>query len=161
VRDPGGRLAVGGILEVVEDGKTGLLVEPGRPERWPPRSARLLEDPARGRAMGRAAGSASRRSQLDQRRRANPGGLRRRDRRLSRGRGLAVVSAVSLSTSAGSSSISTVRLERQRLNPGAGETLAALAPERRALAFVSNNSRATATTWRAAAPPRRRSPSTS
>ena len=46
--------AVGGILEVVEDGKTGLLVEPGRPDALAAAIRGLLEDPARGRAMGRA-----------------------------------------------------------------------------------------------------------
>jgi glycogen synthase len=46
--------AVGGILEVVEDGKTGVLVEPGRPDALVAPIRALLEDPARGRAMGRA-----------------------------------------------------------------------------------------------------------
>jgi alpha-maltose-1-phosphate synthase len=46
--------AVGGILEVVEDGQTGVLVEPGRPDDLAAAIRRLLEDPARGRAMGRA-----------------------------------------------------------------------------------------------------------
>ena len=46
--------AVGGILEVVEDGKTGVLVEPGRPDALVAPVRALLEDPARGRAMGRA-----------------------------------------------------------------------------------------------------------
>ena len=46
--------AVGGILEVVEDGKTGVLVEPGRPEALAAAIRALLDDPARGRAMGRA-----------------------------------------------------------------------------------------------------------
>ena len=46
--------AVGGILEVVEDGKTGVLVEPGRPDALVAAICALLEDPARGRAMGRA-----------------------------------------------------------------------------------------------------------
>jgi len=46
--------AVGGILEVVEDGKTGVLVEPGRPGALVAAIRALLEDPARGRAMGRA-----------------------------------------------------------------------------------------------------------
>jgi glycogen synthase len=46
--------AVGGILEVVEDGKTGVLVEPGRPDALVAAIRALLEDPARGRAMGRA-----------------------------------------------------------------------------------------------------------
>ena len=45
---------VGGILEVVEDGKTGLLVEPGRPDALAGAIRTLLADPARGRAMGRA-----------------------------------------------------------------------------------------------------------
>jgi len=46
--------AVGGILEVVEDGKTGVLVEPGRPDALVAAIRALLEDPARGRAMGGA-----------------------------------------------------------------------------------------------------------
>jgi glycogen synthase len=46
--------AVGGILEVVEDGKTGVLVEPGRPDALVAAIRALLEDPTRGRAMGRA-----------------------------------------------------------------------------------------------------------
>ena len=46
--------AVGGILEVVEDGKTGVLVEPGHPDALVAAIRALLEDPARGRAMGRA-----------------------------------------------------------------------------------------------------------
>jgi len=46
--------AVGGILEVVEDGKTGVLVEPGRPEALAAAICSVLADPARGRAMGRA-----------------------------------------------------------------------------------------------------------
>ena len=46
--------AVGGILEVVEDGDTGLLVEPGRPGALAAAIRLLLEDPERSRAMGRA-----------------------------------------------------------------------------------------------------------
>ena len=45
---------VGGILEVVEDGKTGVLVEPGRPDALAVAIRALLEDPERGRALGRA-----------------------------------------------------------------------------------------------------------
>ena len=45
---------VGGILEVVEDGQTGLLVEPARPDALVGAIRTLLADPARGRAMGRA-----------------------------------------------------------------------------------------------------------
>jgi alpha-maltose-1-phosphate synthase len=45
---------VGGIVEVVEDGKTGTLVEPARPDTLAAAIRALLEDPARGRAMGRA-----------------------------------------------------------------------------------------------------------
>lgn len=46
--------AVGGILEVVEDGKTGLLVEPGRPDALATAIRRLLDNPAMARDMGRA-----------------------------------------------------------------------------------------------------------
>src|SRR2546430_14241155 len=46
--------AVGGILEVVVDGETGLLVEPGRPDALAAALARVLENPALGRSMGRA-----------------------------------------------------------------------------------------------------------
>jgi len=46
--------AVGGILEVVEDGRTGLLVPPAQPEALAGALRRLLDDPARARAMGRA-----------------------------------------------------------------------------------------------------------
>jgi glycosyltransferase involved in cell wall biosynthesis len=45
---------VGGILEVVEDGKTGLLVEPGRPDVLAAALGSLLADRPRARAMGRA-----------------------------------------------------------------------------------------------------------
>ncbi len=46
--------AVGGILEVVEDGKTGILVAPGRPEELAAALRRILENPGLGRAMGLA-----------------------------------------------------------------------------------------------------------
>jgi glycogen synthase len=46
--------AVGGVLEVVEDGKTGLLVPPGRPDALAAAIRRLLDDPALARAMGQA-----------------------------------------------------------------------------------------------------------
>ena len=46
--------AVGGIVEVVEDGKTGVLVEPARPDALAATIRTLLEDRSRGRAMGRA-----------------------------------------------------------------------------------------------------------
>lgn len=46
--------AVGGILEVVEDGKTGLLVEPGRPDALAAAIRRLLDNPALAHDMGRA-----------------------------------------------------------------------------------------------------------
>ena len=46
--------AVGGILEVVEDGTTGLLVEPGHPEALAAAIRGLLDDPGRRRAMGQA-----------------------------------------------------------------------------------------------------------
>jgi glycosyltransferase involved in cell wall biosynthesis len=46
--------AVGGILEVVEDGKTGILVPPGRPDELAAALKRLLDDPRQARAMGQA-----------------------------------------------------------------------------------------------------------
>jgi len=45
---------VGGILEVVEDGTTGLLVEPGQPDALVAAIRALLDDPGRRRAMGQA-----------------------------------------------------------------------------------------------------------
>ena len=44
--------AVGGIVEVVEDGRTGLLVPPGRPAELAAAIRTLLDDPSRARAMG-------------------------------------------------------------------------------------------------------------
>ncbi len=46
--------AVGGIPEVVEDGKTGLLVPPARPDELAAAIRRLLDDPGLARAMGQA-----------------------------------------------------------------------------------------------------------
>ena len=46
--------AVGGIVEVVEDGKTGLLVPPARPDELAAALRRVLEDPKMARAMGQA-----------------------------------------------------------------------------------------------------------
>jgi glycogen synthase len=46
--------AVGGILEVVEDGVTGVLVPPGRPGELADALRRVLADPAMARAMGHA-----------------------------------------------------------------------------------------------------------
>jgi glycogen synthase len=46
--------AVGGILEVVEDGRTGLLVPPGRPDALADALNRVLADPGLARAMGQA-----------------------------------------------------------------------------------------------------------
>jgi glycogen synthase len=46
--------AVGGILEVVEDGTTGVLVPPANPEALAVALNRVLENPALGRSMGRA-----------------------------------------------------------------------------------------------------------
>ena len=44
--------AVGGIVEVVEDGKTGLLVPPGRPEALAAALRRVLENAELGRRLG-------------------------------------------------------------------------------------------------------------
>jgi glycosyltransferase involved in cell wall biosynthesis len=49
-----GASAVGGILEVVEDGRTGLLVPPGRPDALAEALNRLLADPALAHTMGQA-----------------------------------------------------------------------------------------------------------
>jgi alpha-maltose-1-phosphate synthase len=46
--------AVGGIVEVVEDGRTGLLVPPSRPAELAAAMRALLGDPDRARAMGAA-----------------------------------------------------------------------------------------------------------
>ncbi|HEX9821155.1 MAG TPA: glycogen synthase [Methylomirabilota bacterium] len=46
--------AVGGILEVVEDGKTGLLVPPANPDALAGALTRVLENPALGGALGQA-----------------------------------------------------------------------------------------------------------
>ena len=46
--------AVGGILEVVEDGVTGLLVPPARPDELAAALRRVLENPELGRRLGRA-----------------------------------------------------------------------------------------------------------
>jgi glycogen synthase len=46
--------AVGGIVEVVEDGKTGLLVPPARPDVLADALKKVLADPAAARAMGKA-----------------------------------------------------------------------------------------------------------
>jgi glycogen synthase len=45
---------VGGIPEVVEDGVTGYLAPPSRPDRLAAALRRLLDDPAAARALGRA-----------------------------------------------------------------------------------------------------------
>lgn len=45
---------IGGLPEVVMDGKTGTLVEPGEPEALAAAVAALLQDPARMEALGRA-----------------------------------------------------------------------------------------------------------
>src|SRR2546428_6718065 len=46
--------AVGGIVEVVEDGVTGLLVPPSRPDDLAGAIRKLLDDQERARAMGQA-----------------------------------------------------------------------------------------------------------
>jgi glycogen synthase len=46
--------AVGGILEVVEDGRTGLLVPPARPDDLAAAIRRVLDDPGLARAFGEA-----------------------------------------------------------------------------------------------------------
>jgi glycogen synthase len=46
--------AVGGILEVVEDGQTGLLVPPAKPDELAAAIRTVLDDPQRARQMGAA-----------------------------------------------------------------------------------------------------------
>jgi glycosyltransferase involved in cell wall biosynthesis len=46
--------AVGGILEVVEDGKTGLLVPPAQPDALAEALNRVIANPTLARDMGRA-----------------------------------------------------------------------------------------------------------
>lgn len=46
--------AVGGIVEVVDDGKTGLLVPPSQPDALAAALTRVLENPELGRRMGKA-----------------------------------------------------------------------------------------------------------
>jgi glycosyltransferase involved in cell wall biosynthesis len=46
--------AVGGILEVVDDGRTGLLVPPARPDDLAAAIRRVLDDRDFARALGRA-----------------------------------------------------------------------------------------------------------
>lgn len=50
---------VGGLTELIEDGRTGLLVPPGDPAAIAGAVAALLEDPARAQAIGAAARAAS------------------------------------------------------------------------------------------------------
>ncbi len=45
---------VGGVPEIVSDGKTGLLVDPGRPDLWRNALLKLLEDPTLACRMGGA-----------------------------------------------------------------------------------------------------------
>src|SRR5204863_6176125 len=46
---------VGGLLDLVDDGRTGLLVPPADPEALAPALRFLLENPSRAAAMGAAA----------------------------------------------------------------------------------------------------------
>jgi glycosyltransferase involved in cell wall biosynthesis len=56
---------VGGVPELVEDGVSGLLVEPGRPDELARALRALLDDPALRRRLGRAAILAARRHTLE------------------------------------------------------------------------------------------------
>lgn len=47
--------AVGGLLELIDDGRTGLLVPPGDPEKLTGALRRLIQQPEQAAAMGRAA----------------------------------------------------------------------------------------------------------
>jgi D-inositol-3-phosphate glycosyltransferase len=53
--------AVGGLLNVVHDGVTGLLVEGRHPERFARAVTQLIDDPAAAAAMGQAAAVRARR----------------------------------------------------------------------------------------------------
>ena len=53
--------AVGGLLNVVHDGVTGLLVEGRQPERFARALSQLIDDPAGAAAMGAAASVRARR----------------------------------------------------------------------------------------------------
>ena len=117
--------AVGGILEVVEDGKTGLLVPPASPAALAAALTRVLGNPALARAMGQA----GRRRVEEQfcwasRGRAHRAGLRRRDRGVQ-----AVVgrlSAVLADCRGFVFDLDGCVWQGDVLNPGAGETLTAL-----------------------------------
>lgn len=56
---------VGGVPELVEDGVSGLLVEPGRPDELARALRALLDEPGLRRRLGRAAIAASRRHTLE------------------------------------------------------------------------------------------------
>ncbi len=49
--------AVGGLVTLVDDGRTGYLLDPHDPAEWADRLAELLADPARAEALGRAGAS--------------------------------------------------------------------------------------------------------
>jgi glycosyltransferase involved in cell wall biosynthesis len=52
---------VGGPAEVIEDGRTGLLVPPGEPAAWSEAIRSILEHPEEAREMGRCAGEVAHR----------------------------------------------------------------------------------------------------
>ena len=56
-RKPAVATRVGGVADVVQDGKTGILVPPGDPRAVAAGISALLEDPGRARALGEAAHS--------------------------------------------------------------------------------------------------------
>jgi glycosyltransferase involved in cell wall biosynthesis len=47
--------AIGGLVELIEDGRTGRLVPPDEPERLATVISELLADPTRAQALGAAA----------------------------------------------------------------------------------------------------------
>jgi L-malate glycosyltransferase len=51
--------SVGGTSEIIDEGRTGLLLAPRQPQRWAEVITRLLSDPARLRAMGETARQAA------------------------------------------------------------------------------------------------------
>ena len=140
--------AVGGILEVVEDGKTGLLVPPAQPAALAEALVARAEQP-RPRARHGQGRPAPRGGEvfLGLGGRAHRAGVRRRDRGVQ-----AVVgrlSAVLADCRGFVFDLDGCVWQGDVLNPGAGDTLTALHRAGRGVAFLTNNSRATGSDIRA------------